>query len=130
MKKKVKKYAGGGLSGIADTANSLIGEVDGMANTIKYGSGGSQKLGLLNMQPKSYDPTASFPGSLNRIPGGVATMDTMSPTSKGLSNAIFDSAQQSFGNTLRGAQTFKKGGKVSSASKRADGIAIRGKTRA
>jgi hypothetical protein len=27
-------------------------------------------------------------------------------------------------------QTFKKGGKVSSASKRADGIAIRGKTRA
>jgi hypothetical protein len=133
MKKKVKKYAGGGLSGIADTANSLIGEVDGMANTIKYGSGGSggsQKLGLLNMQPKSYDPTASFPGSLNRIPGGVATMDIMSPTSKGLSNAISEYAQQSFGNTLRGAQTFKKGGKVSSASKRADGIAIRGKTRA
>jgi hypothetical protein len=27
-------------------------------------------------------------------------------------------------------QTFKKGGKVSSASKRADGCAIRGKTRA
>jgi hypothetical protein len=128
MKKKVKKYAGGGLSGIADTANSLIGEVDGMANTIKYGSGGSggsQKLGLLNMQSQSYDPTASFPGSLNRIPGGVATMDTMSPTSKGFSNQI-----SSLGGMLRGTPTFKKGGKVSSASKRADGIAIRGKTRA
>ena len=144
MKKKVKKYAGGGLSGIADTANSLIGEVDGMANTIKYGSGGSggsgqqplgfnsQKANMLNVDlttPRVVDPTTTFPGP-NRTPGGVATMDTMSPTSKGLSNAIFEYAQQSFGNTLRGAQTFKKGGKVSSASKRADGIAIRGKTRA
>jgi hypothetical protein len=49
----------------------------------------------------------------------------MSPTSKGFSNQI-----SSLGSTLRGTQTFKKGGKVSSASKRADGIAIRGKTRA
>jgi hypothetical protein len=127
MKKKIKKYAGGGLSGIADTANSLIGEVDGMANTIKYGSGGSggsQKLGLLNMQPKSYDPTTTFPGP-TKMPGEIFTMDTMSPTSKGFSNQI-----SSLGGMLRGTPTFKKGGKVSSASKRADGIAIRGKTRA
>ena len=81
MKKKVKKYAEGGLSGIADTATSLMSEVDGMANTINYGTstatGSSEPLGF----------------------SAVAGM--------------------------------KKGGAVkSSASKRADGIAIRGKTRA
>ena len=140
MKKKVKKYAGGGLSGIADTANSLIGEVDGMANSIKYGSGvrsgqqplgfNSQKANMLNVDLTSprpaADPSTVFPApSTSRTPGGVATMDTMSPTSKGFSNQI-----SSLSGMLRGTPTFKKGGKVSSASKRADGIAIRGKTRA
>jgi hypothetical protein len=127
MKKKVKKYAGGGLSGIASEATSLMGAADTAANainSIKGGSGGSQKLGLLNMQPKSYDPTTTFPGP-TKMPGEIFTMDTMSPTSKGFSNQI-----SSLGGMLRGTPTFKKGGKVSSASKRADGIAIRGKTRA
>jgi len=77
MNKKVKKYAEGGLAGLAETANSLMGEVDNMANNINYGSstpsGNNQPLGMLGM---------------------------------------------------------KKGGVVkSSASKRADGIALRGKTR-
>jgi hypothetical protein len=80
MKKKVKKYAGGGLSGIADTANELMSEVDGMANSINYGTS---------------DVTSSTQ------PVGFQAVSSM-----------------------------KKGGKVSSASKRADGIAIRGKTRA
>jgi hypothetical protein len=81
MKKKVKKYAGGGLSGIADTATELMGEVDGMANTINYG-------------------TSTATGS--NQPVGFQAVSGM-----------------------------KKGGTVkSSASKRADGIAIRGKTRA
>jgi len=136
MKKKVKKYAGGGLSGIADAANSLIGEVDGMANSIKYGSGGSgqqplgfnsQKANMLNVDlttPRVVDPTTAFPGP-NRTPGGMVTTDTMSPTSKGFSNQ-----SSALSSMLRGTPTFKKGGKVSSASKRADGIAIRGKTRA
>ena len=79
-KKTVKKYAGGGLAGLADTANSLMNEVDGMANTINY-------------------------GAQNSI-GSTGTVGF---------NAITN---------------MKKGGKVSSASKRADGIAIRGKTRA
>jgi hypothetical protein len=78
MKKKPKKYAEGGLAGIAENAESLMGEVDGMADTINYGSststGGSQPLGL------------------------------------------------------QAVSGFKKGGTVkSSASKRADGIALRGK---
>ena len=80
MKKKVKKYAEGGLSGIADTATSLMNEVDGMANTINYGA--SNATG------------ATEPVGFNSV------------------------------------TNMKKGGKVSSASKRADGIAIRGKTRA
>jgi hypothetical protein len=80
MKKKAKKYAEGGLAGLADTAESLMGDVDNMANTINYGSttptGGTEPLGF------------------NAIAG------------------------------------YKKGGSVkSSASKRADGCAVRGKTR-
>jgi hypothetical protein len=82
MKKKAKKYAEGGLAGLADTANALMSDVDNMANTINYGS--------------------SAPGVSNQ-PLGIGSMGT-----------------------------FKKGGKVkmSSASKRADGCAVRGKTRA
>jgi hypothetical protein len=37
-KKQIKKYAEGGLSGLAETAESLIGDVDDMANTISYGT--------------------------------------------------------------------------------------------
>ena len=80
MKKKVKKYAEGGLAGLAESAESLMGEVDNMANTINYGTttptGGNQPVGF----------------------AAVAGM--------------------------------KKGGMVkSSASKRADGCAQRGKTK-
>ena len=81
MKKKVKRFQGGGLSGIAESANELMGEVDGMANTINYGT--------------STATGATEPVGFNAVTG------------------------------------MKKGGAVkSTASKRADGIAIRGKTRA
>jgi hypothetical protein len=82
MKKKVKKYAEGGLAGLAETAESLMGDVDNMANSINYGS--------------------TTPSGSNQ-PLGIGAMTT-----------------------------YKKGGKVkmSSASKRADGCAVRGKTRA
>ncbi len=80
MKKKVKRFQGGGLSGIAESANELMGEVDGMANTINYG-------------------TSTATGSSE--PVGFSAIAGM-----------------------------KKGGAVKSfASKRADGIAIKGKTR-
>jgi len=52
--KKAKKYAEGGLAGLAETANSLMGEVDNMANNINYGSstpsGNNQPLGMLGMK--------------------------------------------------------------------------------
>ena len=80
MKKKVKKYAEGGLSGIADTATSLMSEVDGMANTINYGD--SNATGTTE-------------------PLGFSAVSGM-----------------------------KKGGTVkSTASKRGDGCAVRGKTK-
>jgi len=78
--KKVKKYASGGLSEIADTAATLMEDVDNMANNINYGS--SQSTG--SSQPIGYMAISKM----------------------------------------------KKGGAVkSSASKRGDGIAQRGKTR-
>jgi hypothetical protein len=80
MKKKVKKYAEGGLAGLAESAESLMGDVDNMANTINYGSS-TPSIG--NLKPFNPNEVGSF----------------------------------------------KKGGRVS-ASKRADGCAIRGKTRA
>ena len=50
MKKKVKKYAEGGLAGLAESAESLMGEVDSMANTINYGTttptGDNQPVGF------------------------------------------------------------------------------------
>jgi hypothetical protein len=134
MKKKVKRFQGGGLSGIADTANSLIGEVDGMANSIKYGSGvrsgqqplgfNSQKANMLNVDltsPRSIDSTAVFPAP-----------STSSTTTADMGPKSFDSGAgfKALAGILSGQKTFKKGGKVSSASKRADGCAIRGKTRA
>ena len=80
MKKKVKRFQGGGLSGIAETANSLMNEVDGMANTINYGTS-----------------TTTGPNA----PLGFSAVTGM-----------------------------KKGGTVkSTASKRGDGCAVRGKTK-
>jgi hypothetical protein len=79
MKHKVKKLAGGGLSGIAETASSLMNDVDSMSNKINYG---------------------------NESSGGVSEPVGFSAVSG-----------------------MKKGGMVSSASKRADGCAQRGKTK-
>ena len=126
MKKKVKKYAGGGLSGIASEATSLMGAADTAANainSIKGGSGsgqgpigGSGALGFLGSQvePMVVKPNYSG-GPKPAVPPGDASK-FISQLS-GLANA---------GKFV----PFKKGGKVSAASKRADGIAIRGKTRA
>jgi hypothetical protein len=138
MKKKVKRFQGGGLSGIADTANSLIGEVDGMANSIKYGSGvrsgqqplgfNSQKANMLNVDltsPRVADPTTVFPAPST---SSTTTADMAGKTGRPAGGGV--AAFGTLSKLLSGQQTFQKGGKVSSASKRADGIAIRGKTRA
>jgi len=122
MKKKVKKYAGGGLSGIASEATSLMGAADTAANainSIKGGSGSGQgpiggpgALGFLNNSNPSQGLRGIDPNLQNQL---TTQQKNFASQLSGLSNKMIP---------------FKKGGKVSSASKRADGIAIRGKTRA
>jgi hypothetical protein len=125
MKKKVKKYAGGGLSGIAQEATSLMGAADTAANainSIKGGSGGQGPIG--------------GPGALGFLGSQVEPMVVKPNYSGGPKPAFPPGDASKFISQLSGLanagkfMTFKKGGKVSSASKRADGIAIRGKTRA
>ena len=124
MKKKIKKYAGGGLSGIASEATSLMGAVDSAANainSIKSGSGGGQgpiggggSLGFLNTNNPTQGLRSGNPDMYNQL---LTQQKGFASQLSGLANS---------GKSI----SFKKGGKVSSASKRADGIAIRGKTRA
>jgi len=127
MKKKVKKYAGGGLSGIASEATSLMGAADTAANainSIKDGSGGqgpmggSNTLGFLNNSNPSQGLRGIDPNLQNQL-----------MTQQKNFVAYRNKMLADMNNTSKPSQ-FKKGGKVSSASKRADGIAIRGKTRA
>ena len=132
MKKKPKKFAGGGLSGIAQEATSLMGAVDNAANaisSIKSGSGsqgftgGSGNLGFIS-------------GDISKMTGSeIQSKLGIKPPETGLI-----SYRDSFGqpvvdtkpgfSSAMGVMKFKKGGTVkSSASKRADGCATKGKTR-
>lgn len=123
MKKKVKKYAGGGLSGIASEATSLMGAVDSAANainSIKSGSGGGQgpiggggSLGFLNTNNPTQGLRSGNPDMYNQL---LTQQKGFASQLSGLANS---------GKSI----LFKKGGKVSSASKRADGVATKGKTK-
>jgi hypothetical protein len=79
MMKKVKKYAEGGLAGLAETAESLMGEVDGMANNINYGSstpsGNNQPLGMLGMKKGGEVKASKAPkaSSASKRGDGIAT---------------------------------------------------------
>ena len=134
--KKPKKYAGGGLAGISQEANSLMGQVDNVANSIKYGSGGGG--GGIG---RGQGPVGGS-GNLGFISGDISKMTGSEIQSKlGMKSPETGlvSYRDSFGqpvidtkpgfSSAMGAMTFKKGGKVSSASKRADGVATKGKTK-
>jgi hypothetical protein len=124
--KKTKKYAGGGLSGIAQEATSLMGAVDNASNainTIKSGSGGqgpmgsSEALGFLNNSNPAQG-LRSNPDMYNQL---LAQQKNFTDFRN---KTLADMAGNKPPTLLR------KGGSVkSSASKRADGIAIRGKTK-
>ena len=141
MKKKPKKYADGGLAGIAKNAQSLMGDVDSMANTINYGSstpsGNNQPLGMLGI--------AGGGNPLGQRPPGSGLQATP-PTGLGMQRAgnPLDDLRHA-GNIVNtggpsanpARSMMKKGGEVkaskapkaSSASKRGDGIAMKGKTK-
>ena len=101
MKKKVKRYQEGGI-----TINQPTPELPGLAG---YG-------GATNTYP--------FQSSA----GGATGTGTGTDTGSGV-NQTFN-IQPSAQAGQPAATTMKRGGKVSSASKRADGCALRGKTRA
>ena len=133
MKKKPKKYADGGLAGIAKNAQSLMGDVDSMANTINYGSsavsGANQPLGFqsITQNQQSIGTRNVTPSSISAIENYRSTVkDPLLPTA--IRNLNSQSALQSM--KKGGLVTKKKSGMVkSSASKRADGIAMKGKTK-
>jgi hypothetical protein len=108
MKKKAKRYQDGGLAGIAKTAQDLMGQVDNAAEAIKTGGG----AGGLNTAIRGVGFTAQPIFEQSRF-----TNLGMRPISLVVPQGGINSP-------------YKKGGVVKSASARADGIAIRGKTRA
>ena len=55
-KKKPKKYAEGGLAGIADTASSMMDDVDSLAKRLNYGESG----GLGKSQPVGFNAISGF----------------------------------------------------------------------
>lgn len=119
MKKKVKKFAvggttgfypaggsaglggGGGLRGIIDTAQGLVGDVSGFGDKIIGGKGG---LG------------GNVGGNMTPITGDMKPFASQGVQALGMKS----------GGKVK---NYAKGGKVSSASKRADGCAVKGKTR-
>jgi len=132
MKKKVKRFQGGGLSGIADTATSLIGKVNEAANSINYGSPtvtGSSNVGFNAVTPAANNPATTTPATTNSATTPPSVQPRPSDTPAPVAPTYTSSGGMSgrFGKAVAG---MKKGGTVkSTASKRGDGCAIRGKTR-
>jgi hypothetical protein len=135
MKKKVKRFQGGGLSGIADTATSLIGKVNEAANSINYGSPtvtGSSNVGFNAVTPAANNPATNTPTT-----PATATPAATPPTSQPRPSAdpapvapTYTSSGGMSGRFGKSVAGMKKGGTVkSTASKRGDGCAVRGKTR-
>ena len=74
---------------------------------------------------------SSFKNSSTALKDSVSSFKETPSSFKDSSSSFKDSSSSFKGNAFKNAKSsFKSGGKVSSASKRADGCAIRGKTRA
>jgi hypothetical protein len=98
--KRVKKYQEGGMTTTNDALNNL-------------GVGSSSS---------AYSPSGGATTGIDQIAQG---MDAVNNSMNTVSGALYGSSTSNLN-----VGGFKKGGKVSSASKRGDGCAIRGKTRA
>ena len=140
MKKKVKRFQGGGLSGIADTATSLIGKVNEAANSINYGSPtvtGSSNVGFNAVTPAANNPATTTPTTpatttpATTTPAAPPPSVQPSPSADPAPVAPTYTSSGGLSRRLgRAVAGMKKGGTVkSTASKRGDGCAIRGKTR-
>jgi len=138
MKKKVKRFQGGGLSGIADTATSLIGKVNEAANSINYGSPtvtGSSNVGFNAVTPAANNPATTTPTSpATTTPTTPAapppSVQPRNPDTPAPVAPTYTSSGGMSGTFRKAVASMKKGGTVkSTASKRGDGCAQRGKTK-
>lgn len=129
--KKAKRYADGGLSDAgSDAGLEKLKRLGLQPGTSDYRLGqktlrsGKTAQELDDLLPSREKIGTALRGKLDP----ETVMDAMNPSgaiSRRASNALKDiKTPKSYD------ESFKKGGKVSSASKRADGCAIRGKTRA
>jgi hypothetical protein len=109
---KKKRYADGGLASIAENAQTLMGDVDNMANTINYGKG------------MGSSGTAGQPVGFNAITGMKSGGAVKKLAGGGLGQPTRPGRTTGMGQPMK----YKKGGAVS-ASKRADGCATKGKTK-
>lgn len=117
MKKKIKKMAFGGMSGPGGFGGPMggIGR-GGMGGPMGRGGMGGPRGGMGGMPVPQVMP--------ERLTPPPTTAETFIPRS-----TVSGAPAPDYG-TMNQRIAMKKGGKVKSASARADGIAIRGKTRA
>jgi hypothetical protein len=91
---------------------------------------------LPELEPKKYSPKdvssktpePTFKSDVDNIVSGVKKVDDT--LNKGIAKAAGKTEKGILGKYSKMSKDYKKGGSVSSASKRADGCAVRGKTRA
>lgn len=102
---KKRKFAGGGAMGSAQDMGKSLTELTGSLGTINQGLTGGGVGGGLSGIGNAMQPQPAMPdyGGYDNLQGGLSQLGLQG---KGM----------------------KKGGSVSSASKRADGIASKGKT--
>ena len=118
MKKKVKKYADGGMAGVAKMMPPRM----------------QSNMGLTGIRDAASDligtagQVSQMSQSLVGGGGGGGFSDVFVPRGQGVGTGPFGSDAIDALSGL-GVKAYRKGGKVSSASKRADGCAQRGKTR-
>jgi hypothetical protein len=117
-RKKTKKYAQGGLAGIAESATSLMDDVDNAANVINYGQG----AGAMSSPLTSSNDTVGLGAITEATTANQSARPQTPPAQKARSRSSL------FG-LAKGGLVKSKAIKASSASKRADGCAVRGKTK-
>lgn len=144
---KVKKYSAGGYEDTDDAKNLILAaerekaDAEKPAEPLKMASfkeafASARKAGdkTFEYMGKKYTTELAKPKSESKTPAGPRASDTGDELSRLLRRSPSpvprtDLMRTSKGKVSLGEASFKKGGTVGSASRRADGCAQRGKTR-
>ena len=134
-KNKMRKFADGGFTDLTKRISPLPGYqgfpmAPGGQSSGAYGgldtvNQGSQQIG------QSLQTIGDALGKPGGGGGGLGGMIGVNPFSGGLSDlsGLLKGKPMKKGGRVKAKKSYKSGGKVSSASKRADGCAIKGKTK-